>query len=155
MREDFIIQRIKRPSQVMAGRVISIFRTGRLYIVIPQQYRFILEQCLIPQLCDWAEKKGLQGQETCFYAWWCPCHKGCEVTRVHEDHHFEASQSTSRTWIQLRTYGERWSERSLNAANDWKTYTIPVWLDIARNMFALCLNKWNPWKYKAIHSQKY
>ena len=94
MRDDCIIQRVKHPIQVMVWSVMSIFGTGRLYIVEgnmrQQQYKCVLEQRLLPQLREWAQKKGFTGTgDFIFMHDGAPCHKGREVTRFLEDHGIE------------------------------------------------------------------
>ena len=90
MRDDSIVQRVKLPTQVMVWSVMSVFGTGRLYIVQgnmkQEQYKIVLEQRLIPQLCEWARAKGFTGTgDFVFMHDGAPCHRGRQVTTFLED----------------------------------------------------------------------
>jgi len=82
---DCVTQRVKHPTQVMVWSVISFYGTGRLYIVEgtmkQEQYRKVIENRLLPQLRDWALKKGQQGTgDFIFMHDGAPCHKAKAVT---------------------------------------------------------------------------
>lgn len=81
MRDDCIIQHVKHQAQVMVWSLMSVFRTGRLYVVQgnmrQQQYKSVLEQCLLPQLHEWSQMKGFTGKgDFVVMHDGAPCHKG-------------------------------------------------------------------------------
>lgn len=80
-----VVQKVKHPTQIMIWSVISIYGTGRLYVVNgmmnQDQYKDVIEKRLLPQLKEWAMKKGLRGYgDFIFMHDGAPCHKGKRVT---------------------------------------------------------------------------
>ena len=70
--EDCVIQTIKHPFKVMFWSVISGKGLGRLFIVDgilkQDQYKKVIETCLLPQLKEWFPNK----QKKNIYARWSP-----------------------------------------------------------------------------------
>jgi len=94
LREDCVVQRVKHPTQVMVWSVMSVYGTGCLHIVEghmnQEQYKTILEKRLIPQLNEWASKRGFSGTgDLIFMHDGAPCHKGRSVTEFLEAHGIE------------------------------------------------------------------
>lgn len=85
-----VAQTVKHPTQVMIWSCLSVYGTGRLYIVNgnmrQDQYKSVLEDRLLPQMREWALKQGLEGLgDFIFMHDGAPCHKGKTVTKFLKD----------------------------------------------------------------------
>ena len=92
--KDCVHQTVKHPTQIIVWSVISVFGTGRLYIVEgtmrQDQYITVLRNKLIPQLRARAHEQGSQGiGGFIFMHDGAPCHRGRRVTEFLEDQGIE------------------------------------------------------------------
>jgi len=94
LRDDCVVQSVNHPTQVMVWSVMSVFGTGRLRIheghMNEQQYKTIPEKQLIPQLNEWASKRGFSGTGNLIFIHdGSPCHKCRSVTEFLDAHGIE------------------------------------------------------------------
>jgi len=94
LRDDCVVQSVNHPTQVMVRSVMSVFGTGRLRIVEghmnEQQYKTIPEKQLIPQLNEWASKRGFSGTGNLIFIHdGAPCHRCRSVAEFLDAHGIE------------------------------------------------------------------